>query len=127
MYYVLKNDDIKKNCIDRIQSLDGVYRVTIEKYKKARTKAQNKLCHMWCEIIGNEFGYTEKQMFLILKAQFLGVEEVFLAGFKFVQPKESRNLPIKDFINFLDNIQSFAIQNNIKLPIPQQLYEEATT
>lgn len=127
MYYVIKNDDIKKNCIEHIQSLDGVYRVIVEPYKKDRTKAQNRLCHMWARIIGDEFGYTEKEMFSILKAKFLGVEEVFLAGFKFVQPKESRNLPVRDFINFLDNIQNFAIQNNIKLPIPQQLYEEATT
>ena len=127
MYFVLKNDDVKKNCIDHIQSLDGVYRVTVEKYKKDRTQAQNRLCHLWARVIGDEFGYTEKQMFSILKAQFLGVEEVYLAGFKFLQPKESRNLPIKDFIEFLDNIHSFAIQNNINLPIPRQLYDEATT
>lgn len=125
MYFVLKNDDIKQNCIEQIKALDGVYRVSIDVYKKDRSHAQNRLMWMWLGIISNDTGTTPEDLHQILKMRFLGTEVISALGYAFEQPKSTTKLTTREFTNYLDKIEGLAISLNIRLPHPQQLYDEA--
>lgn len=125
MYFVLKNDDIKKNCINHIQSLDGVYRVTIDKYKKDRTKAQNSLMWMWLGIISNDTGESPENLHEIFKLRFLGTEKIQSMGYSIEIPKSTTKLTTQEFTDYLDKIEGLALSIDIRLPHPQDLYYEA--
>lgn len=125
MYFVLKNDDIKKNCIDHIQSLDGVYRVTIEKYKKDRTKSQNSLMWMWLGIISNDTGESPENLHEVFKLRFLGTEKIQSMGYSIEIPKSTTKLTTQEFTDYLDKIEGLALSIDIRLPHPQDLYYEA--
>ncbi len=127
MYFVLKNDDIKKNCINHIQSLDGVYRVTIKKYKKDRSYAQNRLMWMWLGIISNDTGESPENLHEIFKLKFLGTEKIQSLGYNIEIPKSTTRLTTQEFTDYLDKIEALAMSINIRLPHPQDLYYEAMT
>lgn len=125
MYYVLKNDEIKNNCIKHIQSLDGVYRVTIEKYKKNRSNAQSRLYWMWLNIISDETGNSAENLHEILKLKFLGTEKIQSLGYSIEIPKSTTKLTTQEFTDYLDKIEVLALSIDIRLPHPQDLYYEA--
>jgi len=124
MYFVLKNEDVKNNCIEQIKALDGVYRVTVDVYKKDRSHAQNRLMWMWLGIISNETGTTPEDLHQILKMRFLGTEVISALGYVFEQPKSTTKLTAREFTNYLDKIEGLAISLNIRLPHPE-IYNEA--
>jgi len=125
VYFVLKNDDIKKNCIDHIQSLDGVYRVTIKKYKKDRTKAQNRLMWMWLGIISDDTGESPENLHEVFKLRFLGTEKIQSMGYSIEIPKSTTKLTTQEFTDYLDKIDTLMRSIDIALPYPQDLYYEA--
>lgn len=125
MYYVLKNDDIKKNCIDHIQSLDGVYRVTIEKYVKNRSQAQSRLMWLWLGIISNDTGESPENLHQVFKLRFLGTEKIQSMGYSIEIPKSTTKLTTQEFTDYLDKIEGLALSIDIRLPHPQDLYFEA--
>ena len=127
MYYVLKNDDVKKSCTDHIQSLDGVYRVIIEPYKKDRTKAQNRLYWLWLGIIAADTGNSPENLHEVLKLKFLGTEKIQSLGYLIEIPKSTTKLTTQEFTDYLDKIEALALSIDIRLPHPAELYYEAMT
>lgn len=125
MYFVIRDNDTKKGCIDHIQSLDGVYRVTIEPYKKNRSNAQSRLYWMWLGIIGDDTGNSPENLHEILKLKFLGTEKINSLGYSIEIPKSTTKLTTQEFTDYLDKIEALALSIDIRLPHPQDLYYEA--
>ena len=126
MYFKTVNDDVKQNAIKAIQGLEGVYSIEITKYKKDRTKAQNRLYHMWIEIISNETGESHDNLCEIFKLRFLGTEKIQSMGYSIEIPKSTTKLTTQEFTDYLDKIESLALSIDIRLPHPE-LYNEAMT
>lgn len=125
MYYVLINDEVKKNCIDHIQSLDGVYRVTVEKYKKNRSNAQSRLYWLWLGIIGNDTGNSPEDLHEIMKLRFLGTEKIQSMGYSIEIARSTTKLSTQEFTDYLDKIDTLMRSIDIILPHPADLYYEA--
>lgn len=125
MYYVLKNDDVKKSCIEHIQSLNGIYRVTIEKYVKNRSQAQSRLYWMWLGIIAKDTGNSPENLHEIFKMKFLGTEKIKSLGYTIEIPKSTTKLSTQEFTDYLDKIEALALSIDIRLPHPADLYYEA--
>lgn len=125
MYFKTVNEEVKQNAIKAIEGLDGVYEVTINKYKKDRTKSQNALYHMWIGIISNDTGNSHDELCEIFKLKFLGSETLSALGFKIERPKSTTKLSTQEFTDYLDKIEGLAISIGIRLPHPEDLYREA--
>lgn len=125
MYFKTVNDDIKNNAIKAIQDLDGVYDITITKYKKDRTKSQNSLMWMWLGIISNDTGESPENLHNIFKLRFLGTEKIQSMGYSIEIPKSTTKLTTQEFTDYLDKIEGLAMSIDIRLPHPQDLYFEA--
>lgn len=123
MYFVIKNDDIKKNCIEHIQSLDGFYDVFIDEHQSLRSKAQNRLYWKFMKIIGDYCGYDKDDMHFVFAIQHLDYEEKNVLGFKRIKVKSTTSLTVKQFCDYILHIQKFAIEHNIKLPYPDNFHE----
>ena len=127
MHFVIKNDDIKKNCIEHIQSLDGVWDVEIKKHVKSRTRAQNRLLWLWLGIISNDTGESPESLHEIFKLRFLGTEKIQSMGYSIEIPKSTTKLTTQEFTEYLDKIDVLMRSIDIHLPHPQDLYYEAMT
>jgi len=124
VYFVTKNDEVKQNCIDHIQSLDGVYRVTIEKYVKNRSQAQSRLMWLWLGIISSDTGESPENLHEIFKLRFLGTEKIQSMGYSIEIPKSTTKLTTHEFTDYLDKIEGLALSIDIRLPHPE-IYNEA--
>jgi len=121
MIYFLIDEQRKENAIAHIQSLEvgDKWELVIQPKVKCRTKAQNRLFHMWIPYFGSKFGYTDKDMKVELKYAFLGQEErLNHRGVKRIAPIDTSDLSVLEFIQFLNELERFAINNEINLPIP---------
>lgn len=127
MYFKTVNDDVKNNAIKAIQGLEGVYDITITKYKKDRTKSQNSLMWMWLGIISNDTGESPENLHNIFKLRFLGTEKIQSMGYSIEIPKSTTKLTTQEFTDYLDKIEGLAMSIDIRLPHPQDLYFEAMT
>ncbi len=127
MYFKTVNDDVKQNAIKAIQGLEGVYDITITKYKKDRTKAQNSLMWMWLGIISSDTGESPENLHEIFKLRFLGTEKIQSMGYSIEIPKSTTKLTTQEFTDYLDKIEGLALSIDIRLPHPQDLYYEAMT
>ena len=125
MYFVTRDNEVKQRCMEHIQALDGVYRVTIEPYKKDRSKAQNSLMWMWLGIIANDTGNSPESLHEIFKMKFLGTEKINSLGYSIEIPKSTTKLTTQEFTDYLDKIEGLALSIDIRLPHPADLYYEA--
>lgn len=125
MYFKTVNDDVKQNAIKAIQGLEGVYDITITKYKKDRTASQNKLMWMWLGIISNDTGESPENLHNIFKLRFLGTEKIQSMGYSIEIPKSTTKLTTQEFTDYLDKIEGLALSIDIRLPHPDELYRES--
>ena len=106
--------------------MDIVWSLEIEKYKPNRTKAQNRLLWKWLEIIGNDLGYTKKEMHAIMASKFLGIETICGLNETIEQPMSTSKLKVKEFSEYLGQIERFSNgELGIFLPNSDDLYFEA--
>jgi len=140
---IAKTDrDIKEawNLINNVQ-LPVVIKVA--PYVKDRSSAQNRLMHMWLtdindrahEVTGKCYGVEAWKLFF--KDLFLGYEIVevpkFLLNGIFAKAsdkkgklKSTADLNTKEFTEFLEKIDHWAIDNlELQLPYPDDLFQEA--
>lgn len=127
MYFVTRDNEVKQRCMEHIQALDGVYRVTIEPYKKDRTNAQNRLMWMWLGIIAKDTGNSAENLHEIFKLKFLSTERIQSLGYDIEIPKSTTKLTTQEFTDYLDKIEALALSIDIRLPHPTDLYYEAMT
>lgn len=127
MIYLLKNEEIKNNCLEHIKNLskDIVWDVEIKKHRKDRSQAQSRLMWMWLGIIGNDTGNSPENLHEILKLKFLGTEKIKSLGYELEIPKSTTKLTTQEFTDYLDKIEGLALSIDIRLPHPEDLYREA--
>jgi hypothetical protein len=107
------------------QPADGTIQVEIKPYKKDRSLAQNRLLHKWITIIANDLGYTVKEMKNTFKVEFLGTDRYMVGTRVIIEPIHTSSLKVKEFTEFLRQIEQFAAENGIRLPFPDDQYYEA--
>jgi hypothetical protein len=125
VYFKTVNDDVKQNAIKAIQELEGIYDITIAKYKKDRTASQNKLMWLWLGIISNDTGESPENLHQVFKLRFLGTEKIQSMGYSIEIPKSTTKLTTQEFTDYLDKIEGLALSIDIRLPHPEDLYYEA--
>ena len=122
MYFVLKNDDVKKRAMNYIGSL-GTHKpqlVEVKEYKSNRSTAQNRLYWSWVKVFSDYMGEDKDDLHEKFKASFLGVKEVTdFNGNTYVVPKSTANLGVRKFAEYLNKIELTAAKLELVLPIPE--------
>ncbi len=124
--------DIAISAIKKIQFDAGMV-VTIAKFKKNRTLAQNKLFHSWCNEISLYFfeafgeAYSALAIKELLKRLFLGVDCIETPDKKIVEiTKKTSELGTKDFKVFLEKVEFYAADEwECQLRTGEDFYYEA--
>ena len=100
--------------------------VEIKPYKRNRSAAQNKLMWMWFQVIGDDLGYTQDEVYNEMSELYLPM----IAMRRFDGEEQqvrltTSKLKVHEFREFLNNIDLFAAGMGIILPKPEDLMWEA--
>lgn len=126
----LDNGDIKgglaiKKAVEQLST--GRWVLTLRRYIKQRTPAQNRLIHMYFNIIADETGNDLKRIKDILKKMFLTTELTDSMGEIICNPKtgepltyirDTSDLNTIEMSNFTEQVRIFAQDFGIILPLP---------
>lgn len=121
MFFILKADAYKNNCIEFIKSLasgDGLC-VEIKPYKKNRSVRQNSTMWMWYHVISKHTGIEPEDLHDQLKDRILGWEIKNINGVDREVLKSTTKLDTKEMARFLSAIEALAMELKIVLPMPQ--------
>lgn len=120
MYYVLKNDEVKQNCLEYIRGLNGIHDVYIGEHESFRSKAQNSLYWKWLTIIGQDIGqgYDKDDMHHVFGMLYLEHEKRNCMGFERIKVESTRNMSVNRFSNHMRNVEKYAVESGIILPYP---------
>ena len=127
MNFILRDNNIRNNAIKFLMDLDisELYEVSVRLFKDSRSKAQNRLYWKWIPYLADHCGYTHNRMHTELKIRFLGTISEEIAGVLITEPKSSKKLKVKEFTNYLREVEEFANDYEIRLPHPEDLYNIA--
>jgi hypothetical protein len=127
IFYVTKDDQPFKNMLAYFgENPFTKFKVEIKEHKKGRTNNQNALYWSWLTIIGKDLGYTAEELHEALKAKILGViERKTIFGNIVNEPRSTTTLNTKEFTEYLNAVQSFAMSLGIPLPQPSHYGMEA--
>lgn len=117
MFFILKNDEIIKNCLDVVRNS---YNCTVEikPYKKGRSNSQNRLYWSLLGIIAKDAGYEIDDLHTAIKVRFLGTSEKFIAGNLVTIPKSTTTLNTREFTELIEKIYALGAEMGIVLPVP---------
>lgn len=132
------------------QPLEPILEVTIKLYQKDRNLAQNSLMWMWITIIGDEWGWTKDEVHNHFKKSHLvriyerddegyakmvqSIRRVYSQGFKddanamfeqIVRMTSTTSATVKQFTEYLNDIEKDMVSKGIALPHPEDRYYEA--
>ena len=121
MNFILRDSLIKDRALKFIIDLDisELYEVSVRLFKDSRSKAQNRLYWKWIPYLADHCGYTHNRMHTELKIRFLGTISEEIAGVLITEPKSSKKLKVKEFTNYLREVEEFANDYEIRLPHPE--------
>ena len=127
MNFILRDNSIRNNAIKFLMDLDisELYEVTVHLFKDSRSKAQNRLYWKWIPYLADYCGYTHNRMHKELKVKYIGVTSEEIAGVIITEPKSSKKLNVKEFANYLREVEEFANDYEVRLPHPEDLYNRA--
>ena len=125
MYFLIKKPEHKPKAIDYIQKLADNFSwlIDVERYKKNRSLAQNRLLWKWLTIISDNTGEDKEDLHTRLRIK-LGLYTDELVTDKhnnkiFIRVlTETRRMDVQKFSEYLEHVQRLAIFLNIQLPIP---------
>ena len=134
-FFILRSVENVRHCFDVIKSIyqGGLYSVTVTKYRKNRTLAQNRLYHMWLNAMQDDTGHTHDELHDKLRLQFLGTVRRKVISFYdptkggFVEETElielvsTTSLDTKQFTEYLEKIELVAVELGIILPYPDDI------
>lgn len=93
------------------------FKVEIKEHKKQRSNNQNAMYWAWLTIIGKDLGYTSEELHEALKAKILGViERKTVFGNIVNEPRSTTSLTTKEFTEYLNAVQAFAMSLGIVIP-----------
>jgi len=125
---IVHNDETRAEIIEEILALDPDIKwvVTVKKYKRNRSLSQNSLYWVWITGIGDKLGYLRDEMHMVLALKFLPPVTVEWGGRKIVSAKSTSSLNVKEFTDYLNQIEIFAATElGLNLPHPADTYYEA--
>ena len=97
----------RQEFINAIKSIEGDYYLELKEVG-ARSPQQNNYYWSIAELLGNELGYTKREMHELLKVQF-GIDS-------------TKNLEVAEFARFIEEIIRWsAIEFSIAIPDPKTL------
>lgn len=120
IFYVTGNDQPFKNMLAYFSENPFTkFKVEIKEHKKQRSNNQNALYWSWLTIIGKDLGYTSEELHEALKAKILGViERKTVFGNIVNEPRSTTSLTTKEFGEYLNSVETFAMGLGIRLPQP---------
>lgn len=123
MRFLLIDDIRKQNAINFIlaTNTNSGYCVEVRPYKKRRSLLQNNTAHMWLDVIDKERGEVEDTTKKEIK-ESLGlftIEE--FKGCQYRQWISTKDLTVKQMIEFMEAIEIVANSLNILLPYPDDI------
>jgi len=99
--------------------------ITLKPYTNPRSLSQNALSHKWYRelsesLIMEHTNATEQNMKLLMKRQFLGVEDIRVHGRIITdQVKHTSGLDKGEMCHYLDQVYNWAWEHNILLTVPE--------
>lgn len=120
--WVIRTPEVLANCISGIQTAveehDFYWRVTIDRYSKPRTGAQNNTIHMWFSEIAEFTGEEPERIKEVLKDEYYPKEEVLVVGKLKVLPKSTSHLTLNECMVVMERIEAFCAEFDIPITIP---------
>jgi len=127
-----------------------ILEVIVKEHKKDRSVAQNRLMWNWITIIANELGMTKEDVHEDFKKRLLvpiyerdddgyaeminAIRKIYSDGFKsealkmhnhIVKLTSTTAATVKEFSEYLNEIEKDSIEKGIILPHPEDMYAEA--
>ena len=99
--------------------------IEIRDDKDSRSVKQNRLYWEWISVIGGELGYTKDETHAILRDKFLGYTETTTKLSVIKELRSTTKLKVKEFKDYLEQIDIFVSEYGIMLPRPEDLYYES--
>jgi hypothetical protein len=134
MIYLIKNNKIKSNCIEHINSLnqEKEWQVEIKPYKKKRSVSQNALYWLWmkeisqgCYESGGEL-IPDRTYHCYFRQKILGTTQLKVNGTTVWDLKSTTKLNTKDFTQYLEDIEHYVGSEwGIALSHPEDLYYQS--
>jgi hypothetical protein len=99
--------------------------IEIKDDKDSRSIKQNRLYWEWVSVIGGELGYTKDETHAILRDKFLGYTETTTKLSVIKELRSTTKLKVKEFKDYLEQIDILMSEYGIILPRPEDLYYES--
>ena len=101
--------------------LSKAYEVEIKPFAFNRSTQQNKRYWALIKELGSFLGYDEREMHELLKYKFLSYKQEMLGDEMVVIPSTSK-LTIKEFVEYLEKVERFAVSLGFTLDLSQYGY-----
>lgn len=123
MRFIIKNNQVLENCIKDIQEIkiEDNMQVEIKPYVAKRSLDANNLYWQWLETISEYTGYTKDEMHDVMRARYLPLKFREVDGLKLTELTSTTTLNTKQFSDYMREIEAFAVENDIRLPYPEEL------
>lgn len=95
--------------------------IEVKEFKSNRSVAQNKRYWRLINELGSYLGYEPEEMHQMMKYKYLSYKQEMLGDEMVVIPSTS-DLTIKEFIEYCNNVEKFAISLGFTLDITQYGY-----
>lgn len=101
--------------------LNKAWEIEVKPFSFNRSTQQNKKYWALIKELANYLGYSEHEMHELMKYKFLSYKQEMLGDEMVVIPSTSK-LTIKEFVDYLANVESFAVSFGFKLDLTQYGY-----
>lgn len=118
--YLIKSETDLNRLYDDIEKalVDGEIEVEWSEYVPKRSIAQNRLLWTFYTHIGDKIGCTSNQMHLYYRNEFLSPKLVTIIDKTFYELPSTTELSMKEFADYLLNIEAHAAEHGYSLPAP---------
>ena len=99
--------------------LHGELEIEVKPYVPKRSTLQNRLYWEYMTQLGDHTGHTKDEMSLFFKWKFLGTDPSSVYGQSFNAVRSTTDLTVKEFNEFLRNIEVFAAEQGFQFKCPQ--------
>lgn len=115
--------DAVKAYLDRIKFGTFEYDVEVKRHKPELTDPQRNLYWLWIGVIASETGNDRDMIHKVLKAKFLGWDEVEVLGKMVKREKSITLLDKREMSEYMTQVEAFVYTElDIVLPHPDDLY-----
>lgn len=123
MRFIIKNNQVLENCINAVRGIkfEDNMQVEIKPYIAKRSVDANALYWLWISVIAEYTGYTKDEMHDVLRARYLPIKSREVDGITLIELTSTTILNTKQFNDYMREIEAFAVENDIRLPYPEEL------